>query len=65
MDEEEFAPQPIIGAAQPGNATEDQDYPAGTLYLPDPESRTGWLCRWVTKQKPEQKRGMGFRGRNA
>lgn len=46
-------PPTVIGNAQAaGQADDENDYPVAILYLPDPGQETGFLTRWVKRQKP-------------
>jgi hypothetical protein len=52
----------IVGQAQSALVSEDPEYPAAILYIPDPGERHGILTRWVRRQKSEeQMRKTGFR----
>lgn len=52
---------PVHGAVHP--ATGGPEYMASTLWLPDPESRSGWSMRHVWRDEPEPERRYGFRRR--
>lgn len=55
---------PMTGSATPvHNGDDDDDLIAGTLWLPDPESRRGWSMRHVWHSKPLTVRPTGFRRR--
>ena len=68
MEEDEFDDwpdtTPITGSATPGQTADDDDeYPVGTLWLPDPEARRGWSMRHVWCKEPPKERHVGFRRR--
>ena len=67
MDEDEFDDwpdtTPITGTATPATSDDDDEYPVGTLWLPDPVSRSGWSMRHVWRKEPPKDRHIGFRRR--
>lgn len=56
MDDDEH-PAPVIGTAESGEGHEHSAW----LYLPDLESRTGWVNHQVPKGDQRSDKRMGFR----
>lgn len=65
-DEDEWLDVELAtGNASPASGADDDDeYPVGTLWLPNPDARRGWEMRHVwRKPAPSEERRIGFRRR--
>jgi hypothetical protein len=57
---------PIMGNAQASGEADkdDTEYPVAVLWMPDPESRSGWCERWVMPKKVHKQNKTGFRSKH-